>query len=304
VTPLSRVLGLVLLLSMNAHAAEHDWPAAPRAKDTQERVSLSLSNRAGLVKAPFVTTAFPEVSGFATVMTGTAAVRFSSIGWLRLSLPISFVRLDFPARAQVSETALGNLELGLEHRLELRRSTRLGLLAAFLVPSAEHGPKTALLGNRALALGSALSGGKSSPLLTPGVTGLRLGASVEHALRPFELRASLDVPVLVRFSDASLPEDAETHAIALLPVVDLRAGWWITSWFGASLGAGLITEPQRVQEPILERDRNRRLQPVVEPGLHLRLGQHVALGLEASVPVGGTLGGDAWSIGPYGRWGL
>ena len=119
--------------------------------------------------------------------------------------------------------------------------------------------------------------------------------------RPFEFRASLDLPLLVRISDASLPEETETHPIGILPALDLQAAWWITSWFGASLGAGLITEPLRVQEPTLERDRKRRLQPVVEPGLHAELGKHVALGLDASIPVGGNLGGDAWSIGLQGR---
>lgn len=43
---------------------------------------------------------------------------------------------------------------------------------------------------------------------------------------------------------------------------------------------------------------------VVEPGLHARLGQHVALGLETTIPVGGSLGGDAWSVGFSGRLGL
>ena len=238
------------------------------------------------------------------VLTGAAAVRLSSIGWLRLKMPVSFVRLDFPARAQVAETALGNLELGLEHPVQLRPSTRLGLLAAFVAPSAEHGSQVALLNNRVLALGSALNGGKDSTLLTPGVTGLRLGAGVEHSLPPFGFRASLDVPLLVRVSDATLPEATETHPIGILPAIELKASWWITSWFGASLGASLITEPLRVQEPALERDRKQRLQPVVEPGLHVQLGEHVTLGLDGSVPVGGSLGGNAWSIGTHARFGL
>lgn len=302
--PLRRVVGLVLLLNVNAHAAEHDWPAPSRTKDPEERVSLSLNDRAGLVKAPFVTTPFPEVSGFATVLTGTAAVQLSSIGWLRLRLPISFVRLDFPAGAQVSEAALGNLELGLEHRIKLRPATRLGLLAAMLAPSGEQGPEGSLLANRALALGSALSGGEDSPLLTPGVTGLRLGVSIEHSLHSFDFRASFDAALLVRLSDASLPEDAEKHSFAILPVLNLRAAWWLKSWFAPSLGIGVVAEPRRVQEPTLDGDRKRRLQPIVNPGLHLRFAGRVALGLEASVPVGGTLGGDAWSIGPYARMGF
>jgi hypothetical protein len=304
VTLFARAVAFVSLLSANLGATEHDWPAPPRLEDAEERLSLSLSSRAGLVEAPFVTTAFPEVSGFGTVLTAGAAVRFSSLGWLRLRLPISVVRLDFPAGAQVSETSFGNLELGLERPLELGRSTRVGLRAAFLAPSAEHGRETALLDNRALAIGSALRGGKDSALLTPGVTGLRLGGTVEHSRHPFAFRASLDLPLLVRISRANLPGETETHALGLLPALDLGAAWWITSWFGVSLAAGLITEPLRVQEPTLESDRNRRVQPVVEPGLHLRVGPHVALGLDASIPVGSTLGGDAFSAGPYGRLGF
>jgi hypothetical protein len=293
-----------MLLGTYGRAAEPDRPAPPRVKDAQERLVLSVSNRAGLVQAPFVTTAFPEVSGFGMVLTGAAAVQLSSIARLRVRLPISFAWLDFPAGAQVMETALGNLELGLEQRLEVRASTRFAFLAALLAPSAEHGPRTALLGNRALALGSALNGGKDSALLTPGVTGLRLGARVEQSAGPLEFRASLDVPLLVRLSDASLPEDAETHPIGSLPGVDLEAASWITPWFGASLGGSLIAEPLRVQEPALERERRRRLQVVVEPGLRVQLGRRLALGLDASVPVGGNLGGDAWSIGVHGRFGL
>lgn len=299
-----RALGLVMLLSASGRAAEHDWPAAPRPTPADERVSFSVSQRSGLVDAPFFTTPFPKVSGFGTVLTGSAALRISSLGWLRLRLPVSLVRLDLPATAQVSETALGNLELGLEHRLPLRPSTHLGLIGALLAPSAQHGSHAALLDNRALALGSALSGGKDAALLTPGVTGLRLAGSVEHSLHPFELRARLEVAVLARVSDASLPEETATHPMALLPVLDLRAAWWATSWFAVSFGAGLVAEPLRAQEPTLKADRDRRIQAFVEPGLQVRLGRHVVLGLEALVPVAGTLGGDAWSVGPFARLGL
>ena len=110
---------------------------------------------------------------------------------MRVTLPLSIVGLDFPAGAQSAESALGNLELGLERRLELRPSTRLGFLAALVVPTAPHGAQASLLESRALALGSALDGGKESALLMPGVSGLKLGASVEYSARPFELRASL-----------------------------------------------------------------------------------------------------------------
>lgn len=301
---LTRIFALVVLLSATSRAAEHDWPPAARSKTADERVSLTVTSRAGLVEAPFVSSAFPEVSGFSMVLTTTATVRASSLGFVRAELPVSFVRLDFPARAQVAETALGNLELGLEHPLDLLPATRLGLTGAIVVPSAEHGSSTALLDNRALALGSALTGGKDSWRLTPGVTGLRLGLSVEHVLRALVLRASLDLPVLVRISDASLPDDVETHPLGVAPALDMRAAFWLSSAFAASLGAGLVTEPWRVQEPALPSDRRQRAQPVLEPGLHLRAGRHLSLALDASVAVGGALGGDAWSIAAQGRFAL
>lgn len=297
-----RALGIAMLLSANAQAAEHDWPVAPRAKEAEPRLSFSLANRAGLVKAPFVTAAFPEVSGFATVLTGEAAVRLSALGWLRLRLPVSITRLDFPARAQVTEMALGNPELGLEHPLQLRPTTRLGLLAAFIAPLAQHGPENSLLQNRALALGDALNGGKDSALLTPGVVGLRLAASIEHSWRPFEFRASFAVPLLLRVSDASLPQQTKTHSFGLQPAIELRGAWWMTSAFAASLGAGAVAQAWRVEEPTLERDRARRLQPYLEPGLHAQLGKRLALALDGSIPVAGNLGGNAWSAGVRGRW--
>lgn len=291
-----------MLLSVHVQAAEHDWPVAPRASAQEPRVSSSLSSRVGLVKAPFVTAVFPEVSGFGLLLMGDVGVRISALDWLSLRLPLGIVRLDFPARAQVAETALGNLELALEHPVQLRPSTRLWLQAALLVPSAQQGRTNSLLDNRALALANALNAGQDSALLTPGVTGVRLAASVEHSLRPFEFRASLDLPLLVRVSDASLPLGTETHTLGLVPALELRAAWWMTASFGASLGAGLVTEPWRVQEPARERDRARRLQPLVEPALHAQLGKHVALALEGCVPVGGSLGGEAWSLGLQARF--
>lgn len=304
-------LTVTLLLSARAHATEQAWPtptSAERDAEPQpdESVSVSLSNRAGVVDAPFVTTAFPEVSGFADVLTGTAGVHFRALGWLRLRVPITVVRLDFPAAAQVTETAFGNVELELEREYRFPRfpSTRVTLLGAIVAPSAQHGSSAALLANRALALGSALNGGKHSARLTPGVTGVRLGATLEHSQPPFAFSASLDVPLLVRISDASLPSETETRPLGVLPALDLRATLWITWGFGASLSAGLITEPLRVQEPALERDRDQRVQAVTEPALHLRLGDSLALGLDGSIPVAGRLGGDAWSIGLHARLGL
>lgn len=297
-----RLPGIVMLLSVNAQAAEHDWPMTPRAKEEEPRVSFSLSSRAGLVKTPFVTAAFPEASGFGVLLTGDAAVRVSAGDWLRFRLPLSITRVDFPARAQVPETALGNVELGLEHPLQLRPSTRVGLLAAFIAPTAQHGPENSLLQNRALTLGNALNGGKDSALLTPGVTGLRVAVSIEQQWRPFELRASLSVPVLMRVSDASLPPETKTHWFGLQPTIELEGAWWMTSSLGASLGAGLVAHARRVEEPALERDRARRLQPFLEPSLHAQLGKHVALALDGSIPVGGSLGGDAWSVGLRGKF--
>lgn len=298
-----RALVLALLVCGSARASELDGPAQAAGTHLQERVVLSLSARAGLVEAPYVTTAFPEVSGFATVLTGAAAVQLAPIGLLRVRLPLSIVGLDFPAHAQVAESALGNLELGLERRVELRPPTQLEVLAALVVPTAQHGTRAALLESRALALGNALDGGKDPALLTPGVSGLKLGARVEHSTHPFQLRARVELPVLLRVSDASLPEETETHAVGASPHIELSAAWWLSSWLGASLGGGVVAEPFRVQEPALARDRERRLQVVLEPGAHARLGERVALGLQAAIPVGGNLGGDAWSIAVHGRFG-
>jgi hypothetical protein len=294
----------VLTLSVDAGAAEQDWPAPEHIEGEEQRVVFVLSSRSGLVEAPFVTAAFPKVSGFGMVLTGTAAAHLSSVGWLHLKVPVSVVRLDLPAGAQVGRVTPGNLELGLEHELQTQSSTHVALLAALLVPTAAHGPQTALLNNRALALGAALNGGKDSSLLTPGVGGVQLGARFEQRYGAFAFRASLQLPLLARISNASLPAETDPHPLGLAPVLDLKVGSWISHWFGASLGGALIAELIRVQEPILERDRNRRLQAALEPALHARIGRHVALGLDGSIPVGGNLGARAWSVGLLCRIGL
>jgi hypothetical protein len=284
------------LLSAPSLAAEPEFPNLTRAHDATERAAFSLYSQAGLVEAPFVTAAFPKVSGFALVLTGTGQVRLSSLGWLRLRVPFSYVRLDMPAGAQVGETAFGNVELGFDRDFELGRSTRVAAQAAVLVPSAEHGSAHALSKNRALALGSGLNGNQDSALLTPGVTGLRLGGSAEYWRDPWGFRASLDLPVLVRISRADLPAEARTQTLSLLPTLSLRAAWWATSWFAVSLGGALVTEPWRSQEPDLQRDRARRLQPVAEPAAHAQLGRHLTLSLAGSIPIAGNLGGKAWSV--------
>jgi hypothetical protein len=301
VTAAKVALAFVLLLTASARASEHDWPAPPHRKAAESRFSFSLGNRFGIAEAPFVTTAFPEVSGFANVLTPAVAIQFAPVGWVHARLPISYVRLDFPAGAQVGEAALGNLELRLEHGFELHRSTRLGLLAGFLAPTASYGSEASLLDNRALALASALRGNEDSSLLTPGATGLRLGASIEHSHHPFQLRGSFDVPLLIRVSDASLPEETQTHALGFTPALAVKAAWWIAPWFALSFGAGLVTEVVRLQEPARESDQNRRLQLSLNPGLNFRLGQSVSLALDTVVPVGGALGGEVRGLGLSGR---
>jgi hypothetical protein len=293
VTRASLLFAVTTLLAPNARAAE---PPA-----SAERFSASLSERAGLAEAPFVTTAFPEVSGFASVLSGTVRVNLPPLAWTHITLPVGIVRLDFPAGAQEPVTALGNLELGLERALEVHWATHLAFEGALIAPTASSSSKSALLANRALALASSLRGGKDAALLTPGVLGVRARATLEHFFEPFALRASLDLPLLFRVSDASLPEESETHAAGVSPALDLEGAVWLSRWFGASLGGGLIFEALRVQEPALEVDRDRRLQPLVEPGVKFRLGRHVELGLGAAIPVGGTLGGDAWSVALDGK---
>jgi hypothetical protein len=299
-----RTLCLCLCLTANAGAVEHDFPSPPTvSSDTDEEAdfAVALRNRTGLVEAPFATSAFPEASGFAAVLTPSAALRLSSQLWLQARVPVAHVRLRFPAGAEVGATVLGNFELALEHGLDLHASTRLGLLGALLVPTADHGSESSLVDNRALALASALNGGKEAFLLTPGASGVRLGASVEQALPPFQLRASLTVPLLIRISDASLPQTAETRSVGVVPTLDISAAWWIRRWLGASLGASLVSEAVRLQEPARNHDKNQRLQAVAEPAFHFRLGRGVQLALDASVPLGGSLGGHAWSIGVSGR---
>jgi hypothetical protein len=292
---------VALLPQGQAAATEQEWPTPPPQVNPSARVWATLQNRAGLVRAPFVTSDFPEVSGFADVLTASVTVELPALAKLRFVAPLALVRVDYPAGAQVAETALGNLELGGERAFVLGPRTRLALSAALLAPMAPSGPEGSLLANRGLALAAALDGGRSARRFTPGVTGLIAGGSVQHTEGPLELRAALELPLLVRLSDAALPTETETHALGLAPVLDLRAAYWVTTWLGATLGASLITELLRVQEPIRDRDRTRRLQPVVEPGVHFGVGRHLLLTVDASIPVGGSLGGETFSVGVGGR---
>lgn len=254
------------------------------------QVLLSLDSQLGTSSSPYLPGAFPETSGYGSVLRFDAKVRLGSKLRIGGRAALALMRVEQPAGAFYAEAAWGNPELsaGLEQALWTRGKWTLVLAPQLAVgiPLAEHDSQVSQLEGRALALADAFEGLSQPELFTPGVLPLTPAAQLELADPRWRFTAALKLPVLLRVSNANLPSESEPRAFGLVPVLELGVRFQAWRWLALGLGPRLAW---RALPPVS--GQAAALQPLacVSTQFHF-LDIDAALKLRA--PVAGPLGGS------------
>lgn len=269
-----------------AVGAEGDWSGSPH--DAAGAAGVALRSRFGAASAPFAAPSFPAVKGFGVASTLSAYARVGHELWFGARVAGVTASVEQPAGSYLREAAWANPELWIERRLRPSPLVRINLKASAGLPFAESGPARALFENRALAAGSALEAGLEQGAFTPGVVPVGVAGRVDFITSPWVVSAGVRLPAFVRHSDAGLPDGARTHAFGFAPSATLRAAYWLGRHFGLSLAGHLVVDVARVADPARGAERDGRVQPAVEAGLHIPIGERLYVGGEGGGPLGGA----------------
>jgi hypothetical protein len=272
-----------------AAGAEGEWSGSPR--DAAGAAGVALRSRFGVASAPFAAPSFPTVKGFGVASTLSAYARVGDDLWFGARVAGVTASVEQPAGSYLREAAWANPELWIERHARLSPFVRVNLKASAGLPFAESGPARALFENRALAAGSALEAGLEQGAFTPGVVPIGVAGRVDFIKAPWVASVGVRLPAFVRHSDAGLPDGARARAFGFAPSAMLRAAYWPGRHFGLSLAGHLVVDVARVADPARGGERDGRVQPVVEAGLHVPVGERLYVGVEGGGPVGGALRG-------------
>lgn len=285
----SLVLALLLLCSIVA--------ADPGSEPPSARVSTWVSLRAGVVEAPYPSLTLGEVqseAGQARLFRMGGAFQVAKNAWVGAYAAYVFGGIEQPAGSYRAIGVWGNPilygRLSRSKLLKLVESAVDGDLALSLgVPvAAERGTPYEQLDRRALTLGNALEGMTDPELFTPNVLPAALSGTLALPLEMFRFRLGLELPLLVRLSDTTIPDGASSSAVGFVPNLEAHAAAWPWTWFGLSLG-GMVAWP--LVEPVYLRSRSSDPQATVVPRLLFALGGAVLITLEASIAAGGPASG-------------
>lgn len=282
------VRATMLILSARTVCAEpatHPEPAPPHGQ---------LEGRAhfGVASAPFDVSALPEATGHAVVLVAAARYgRFESLS-LELQAPVVLGSVRQPAGSYVDAAALGNPQLGARYSF-LERRWGAGLVvvssgAAVGAPLASHAAD--LMPNRLLAIADGIEGRGHPDWFTPGVLPVTPFLELSWASAAWRLSADLDLPVLVRFSDADLPSaTTDVNSLGFAGVVGVEARRRLSQRFSLALAARLFVDVA----PAVEHVRPvSRLQDFERLSLHLHFGPRAAVVVDLQAAVVGELGGS------------
>jgi hypothetical protein len=161
----------------------------------------------GVASAPFDVSALPEAQGQAFVLAAAGRYALFESLSLELFIPLVLGSVRQPAGSYVDAAALGNPQLGARYTLLARRSgqarVELSGGAAVGAPLASYAAD--LMPNRLLAVADGLGGRGHPERFTPGVLPLTPLLAFSWTSARWSLSADLRLPLLVRWSDASLP---------------------------------------------------------------------------------------------------
>jgi hypothetical protein len=279
------------------------WAAGPaRAEPAAVRASVEL--RVGAAAAPFYVDALPETSAEFTQarsMILAASWRIAPALWVGGRLPAAPSTVRQPGGSYSDDKSFGNPEANADWLLAplalgSRALVHLAVGGAIGLPLAGHGTRDSLLQNRVVALSSALDDWRDPELYEPGVVPLTASGRAWIDPTPWGAELAVGLPVLVRVGDASLPDEADTSPIGVVPRLEARGLLAPLRWFTAELGAHAAVQAVPAVAPAARSERSGRLQVGVEPGLSFRPGAGVSLTVRFSAALGGPLAGT-YAIG-------
>lgn len=273
-----------------------------RAEATSEpsgSVSAWSSLRAGSVEAPYPSATLGEVqseAGQARLLRLGGAARVAEAVWVGGHVAYVFGGVEQPAGSYRAASVWGNPILfatlsradvapATGSRLDADLSMSLGVPVA-----AERGDPDEQLDRRALAIADALEGMTNPEIFTPNVFPMAWGGTLVLPTRYLQLSLGLELPLLLRLSDATIPDGASSSAVGFIPNGHVHAAAWPWTWFGLSLEATLAWP---VAEPVYLSSRTGDPQVMLTPRLLFPLGALVLLTLDAAVAAGGPATGTA-----------
>jgi hypothetical protein len=291
---------LLMALAMTTRTAAADVPTTSperRADDVSEpgaALSAWASFRVGVAHAPFYSATLSEVrseAGQARLLRLGGATRLARVWWIGADLALANPGIEQPAGSYRAASAWGNPILFAETRRDFADSGVEGRLRlSGGLPLAERGSRDDLLDRRALAIGDALEGMSDPEFFTPEVLPLAVAGSLLFQRERWRASVRLELPLLLRLSDESVPKEAATSSIAFVPNFEPRVTAWPWRWFGLSLG-GTLTWP--LVRPVHVSPRRGPAQAMVAPRLLFAIRPWVLIALDVDVAAGGPLSGTA-----------
>lgn len=293
VAELSVVVGVSWALAFSGRAAAQGLPLPEPAPET----TLAARAHFGLATAPFAVGTLPEAKGQALSFLVGAERHLTGSLWLGLRLPLVVASVEQPAGSYVDATAWGNPSLRITARGDARRLDRFDVFVdvggELGAPLARHA--RSLLPNRALAIADGIEGQTEPGLFTPGILPATAFTQVTLLSPRWRLSASLELPLLVRVSDADLPPaESRTRSLGFTPVLSVQGAGLVVRSFGVALFAAVTLD---LRPPVAEVRDVPLAQFLARVSPFFRLGRQTMLLVDLQAPVGGALGGTSAALG-------
>jgi hypothetical protein len=248
------ILSLVAALATFVRTSGASADERPRevkrwANDTSDPsagLSAWTSIRIGVVDAPYPSTTLGEVrseAGQARLLRFGAAARVAPNVHVGAHAAYVFAGVEQPAGSYRAGSAWGNPMLfamlsGADLSDTIGSTIEGDLCLSIGAPvAAERADPYEQLDQRTLAIGNALEGMINPEIYTPNVLPMAVSGALILPRDYLQLRFGLELPMLVRLSDATLPSGASTSATGFIPNGELRVTAWPWHWLGLSLGS-------------------------------------------------------------------
>lgn len=290
---MSRLRSLAIVVLLAAPVAIAD-PLVDSTSSRQDVVGVEA--HLGLAAAPFDVMTLPEAKGQAFVVGLHGSYALGSSTSIGVRAPFVIASVAQPAGSYVDAATVGNPQLRGAHRLLHRTSTAVMTLVGGLdigVPLAGH--SASLLPNRALAIANAIDGMGSPDLFTPGVVPVTPSASLQWISMPWRVDGMMRLPLLVRVSNADLPDATTTpNAIGLAIVLGIEGGRQLTRRLGLVAATRLTTELWPSADHVRAISR---VQDLERLSLAIRIRGRAVLLVDVQAAFGGEVGGSMFGIG-------